>query len=322
MPTDIHVRPYTAGDEAHVLALWNAVMWADPIDSATWRIRYLLDPNFAAAECLVAVDSSGGRLVGFVLGMTAKTGGDHRPPLSDAWIVAFGVAEPYRREGVARTLFDQLEATWRRTGVGKVTVGPYVPSYITPGVDELAYPKAALFLRAWGAETLSRPLSMKASLTGYRPWAASQALVGSLESTGIRVRPADPSDILPLLQFLDEHFAHWRPDATSVLAELYGSDPRSMTMHVAEGQGRIIGYAQSRSERFGPFGVDEAYRGRGIGAVLLSSTLLAMRARGFHCAWFLWTSDRAAKLYREHGFEEVRRFQLMAKTLTPSRMPK
>ncbi|MDQ3655231.1 MAG: GNAT family N-acetyltransferase, partial [Chloroflexota bacterium] len=89
------------------------------------------------------------------------------------------------------------------------------------------------------------------------------------------------------------------------------------TMHIAEEHGRIIGYAQSRGERFGPFGVDETYRGRGIGAVLLSTTLLAMRARGFHCAWFLWTSDRAAKLYREHGFEEVRRFQLMAKALTP-----
>jgi len=317
MPTDIGVRPYAAGDEAHILALWNAAMWADPIDSATWRTRYLLDPNFAAEECLVAFGSRGGQLVGFVLGMTAKAGGDRSPQPPDAWIVAFGVAEPYRRQGVARALFDQLEATWRKAGIGKVTVGPYIPSYVTPGVDELAYPEAVLFLRAWGAETLSRPLSMKASLTGYRPSEASLALVENLESTGIRIRPADPADILPLLQFLDEHFAHWRPDAASVLSKLYGSDPRAVTMHIAEEHGRIIGYAQSRSERFGPFGVDETYRGSGIGAVLLSTTLLAMRARGFHCAWFLWTSDRAAKLYREHGFEEVRRFQLMTKTLTP-----
>ena len=316
MPTDIEVRPYAAGDEAHILALWNAAMWADPIDSATWRTRYLLDPNFAAGECLVAVGSRGGQLVGFVLGMTAK-GGDRSPQLPDAWIVAFGVAEPYRRQGVARALIDQLEATWRTAGISNVTVGPYIPSYITPGVDEHAYAEAVLFLRAWGAETLSRPLSMKASLTGYRPSEASLAIIENLESTGVRIRPADPTDILPLLQFLDEHFAHWRPDAASVLADLYGSDPRSVTMHIAEEHGRIIGYAQSRGERFGPFGVNEACRGRGIGALLLSTTLLAMRARGFHCAWFLWTSDRAAKLYREHGFEEVRRFQLMAKTLAP-----
>lgn len=317
MPTDLAIRPYAAGDEAHVLALWNATMWADPIDSATWRTRYLLDANFAAGACLVAIDGKGGGAVGFVLGMTAKNAATHSPHLSDAWIVAFGVAEPYRRQGVARALFDQLEATWRGTGVGKVTVGPYIPSYVTPGVDEHSYAEAVRFLRAWGAETLSRPLSMKVSLTGYRPSEASLALVGNLESTGIRVRPADPSDIMPLLQFLDEHFAHWRPDATSVLADLYGSDSRAVTMHVAEEQGRIIGYAQSRGERFGPFGVNEAHRGRGIGTVLLSSTLLAMRARGFHCAWFLWTSDRAAKLYGEHGFEEVRRFKLMAKTLSP-----
>jgi GNAT superfamily N-acetyltransferase len=86
-------------------------------------------------------------------------------------------------------------------------------------------------------------------------------------------------------------------------------------MFVAEQGGQIIGYAQSRNERFGPFGVNEEFRGQGIGAVLLSNVLLSMRSKGFHCAWFLWTSDRAAKLYREHGFDEVRRFALMSKTI-------
>ena len=59
--------------------------------------------------------------------------------------------------------------------------------------------------------------------------------------------------------------------------------------------------------------------GRGIGAVLLTCTLQAMRARGYHCAWFLWTDDRAAKLYRQHGFEEARRFALMRIPLNPDR---
>lgn len=317
MPTDMQIRPYRAGDERHIIALWNASMWADPIETAIWRTRYLLDPNFSVEDCLVATASSGEPIVGFVLGMTARSDVARDSQPSDAWIVGFGVDEQHRRQGVARSLFEHLEASWRAAGIARVTIGPYIPSYVTPGVDEQAYAGAVLFLQAWGAETQSRPLSMKASLTGYRSAPAISSTTAGLKSAGVLIRLVEPGDILPLLEFLVDHFEHWRPDAASVLSELYGSNPRSVTMHVALDQGQIIGYAQSRSERFGPFGVDQAFRGRGVGAVLLSSTLLAMRAQGFHCAWFLWTSDRAAKLYREHRFEEVRRFALMTNTLTP-----
>lgn len=315
MSTDITIRPYLANDEPHLIRLWNRAMWADPIDTAIWRTRYLLDPNFDARECLVAFDPGTYEPVGFVLGMTMKSGDARLPGPPDAWIVGFGVDERHRRQGIGTALFEGLERTWFEAGMSRITVGPYVPGYVAPGIDEAAYPEAIQFLRAWGAETTKRPLSMKVSLTGYRPAPTVPDLASSLESAGIHVRQVEPADILPLLQFLYRHFAHWRADAASVLADLYGSDPRAVTMHVTVEQGQIIGYAQSRNERFGPFGVNETYRGRGVGAVLLSATLLAMRARGFHCAWFLWTSDRAAKLYREHGFEEVRRFALMAKTL-------
>ena len=40
-----------------------------------------------------------------------------------------------------------------------------------------------------------------------------------------------------------------------------------------------------------------------------------MRAQGFHSAWFLWTSDRTAKLYGQHGFAEVRRFVMMSQEI-------
>ncbi|HYI26003.1 MAG TPA: GNAT family N-acetyltransferase, partial [Thermomicrobiales bacterium] len=104
-----------------------------------------------------------------------------------------------------------------------------------------------------------------------------------------------------------------------VLAEQFGGDPAQTTLQIATDNGEIVGYAQSRGERFGPFGVSESQRGRGVGAVLLATTLQAMRARGFHCAWFLWTSDRAVTLYRRHGFEEVRRFALMSIALPGER---
>src|SRR5690606_33832135 len=68
--------------------------------------------------------------------------------------------------------------------------------------------------------------------------------------------------------------------------------------------GRLVGFAMYGAyggvqERFGPFGVDESERGKGIGKILLYQTLEAMRSRGLHGAWFLWTGRRspAGRLY-------------------------
>jgi hypothetical protein len=41
-----------------------------------------------------------------------------------------------------------------------------------------------------------------------------------------------------------------------------------------------------------------------------------MLKSGYHAAWFLWTSDNAARLYAQCGFQEVRRFAVMKRSLT------
>ncbi len=310
MTSEFDIRPYEAGDETGLLACWNAAMWADPLDAVTWRGRYMLDPNFAPASCPVAVDRATGEVSGFVLGFT-----DRAQPGTDAWVVGFGVREDLRRQGVGSALMGAFDRHARAMGATRVLYGPYIPSYISPGIDVDAYREAVAFLSATGADEGARPLSMKANLTNYRVEATVEQRKADLAGRGIVIRRAEAGDILPLLAFLDAHFPHWTGDAIGVMRELFGGDPRSVTLHVAEDNGEIIGYAQTRAERFGPFGVNEAYRGRGVGAVLLSKALRAMRAQGFHSAWFLWTSDRTAKLYRQHGFEEVRRFVMMSKTL-------
>lgn len=300
------IRPYRAGDEAGLLSAWNEAMWADPLNLTRWRGTYLLDPNFTPDECLVAEETASGTIAGVVLGISDKLRNSN-----DAWIIGFGVRPDHRRKGIGTALLTRLMDGWRKDGIATIHVGPYIPSYLTPGIDVNAYADALPFLASLGAIEKDRPLSMKASLTNYRVRDNVTPLAGKLGSEGIEVRPGTGDDILPLLAFMEEHFPHWVPDIRRVLGAIVGDGEATSTLHVATDHGSIIGYAQTTMERFGPFGVNEAYRGRGIGAVLLFRALVAMRAQGFHSAWFLWTSDRTAKLYHEHGFEEVRRFAMV-----------
>lgn len=301
------VRPYEPADEDRVVALWNRALWADPLAATEWRTRYLADPNFRRETCQVALH--GDRVVGFLLGFldqSATSGND------TAWVVAFGVDEDVRRVGVGAALWEAFETEARSRGCASIVVGPYVPTYIAPGIDVAAYGGALAFCDAAGAVEVARPLSMKASLTARRFGSATDADERTRTGT-ISVRAAGPHDVLPCLELVRRTFPEWTGDVAGVIREQGGPLHRQVSLHVAMEDDRCIGFAMSRGERFGPFGVEPAARGGGIGGRLLESTLATIRTQGFHAAWFLWTSDQAARLYERHGFREVRRFSLRRK---------
>ncbi len=311
--TAIAIRPYRPGDEGSLLTMWNTAVWADPIDEAIWRGRYLADPNFRRETCLIA--AMGNRVMGFLLGFI----GQERSSLADSvdrpcWIVSMGVVADVRRHGIGSELFGAFECAAREQGSSSILVGPYVPSYIAPGVDVDRYPESLEFFDAMGAPEIARPLSMKVSLTARQfPQFTDDVVVPWRND--LSVRPALPQDLLPCLEFVRREFPEWIEDVSQVIRSMHGPDHRSVTLHVAMRAERCIGFSLSRSERFGPFGVDPRERGRGVGRRLLEATLAGMRTQGFHAAWFLWTNDRAAGLYRRAGFEEVRRFSLRRKDL-------
>lgn len=312
----LEIRPYRPGDESGLLDVWNSAMWADPISAATWRSVYLADPNFRREHCPVAVEDD--CVVGFVLAFSAADSGSPSTASErDAWVVGFGTLARHRHRGIATHLFDFLEREVLGYGIGRIVVGPYIPSYVAPGVDVEAYPEAVRFLEQWGAAVLNAPLSMKVSLTGYRPQLHGRGSIADEASSSIVVREATPLDIVPCIEFVRLEFPHWIADVTSVASRIFGGDSGLVSLFVAYDGAEFIGFAMSRGERFGPFGVRAQDRGRGIGSALLAATLMTMRAKGFHCAWFLWTNDRAARLYESHGFKEVRRFALMAKDIAP-----
>lgn len=315
MSASINIRPYAPADEAAVLRTWNASMVADPITATTFRAKVLLDPNFDPAGCLVAeVD---GEARGFILSLVRRVPFFAMGYQEDqSWITAFGVDPAFQRQGIGTALLEAAETRLREMGRTSIAISPYVPNYFTPGPDVNAYADGVRFLTTRGFEVLSRPLSMRNELTDYRLPEEMVERTAELAKDGIEVRPATPADIVPVLDFLVEHFDwEWHREASDIFNSLFNGDGRHVGMLVIAKGEEILGYAQHRNERFGPFGVRPDLRSQGLGRVLLTHTLRQMRASGFHVAWFLWTSDQAAKLYARYGFHEVRRFAVLRKTL-------
>jgi mycothiol synthase len=309
------IRPYQPRDEVEVLAVWNGALFADPINATTFRAKVLLDPNFDRETCLVA--EKGGEVVGFVLGLRRRVPffGDGYEP-EESWISAFGVAPEHQGKGIGSALLEQVLAKLQSLGAKRTSLSPYVPNYFTPGADAKAYARGVEFLTKRGFEVIERPISMRAELTGFRIPEAIQQRKAELAAEGVEIRPATPEDIVPVLDFIPKHFTwDWHREASGVFMDLYAGDPRWVNMIVARDGDEVLGYAEHRGERFGPFGVHSQLRSRGIGRVLLATTLLEMLKKNYHAAWFLWTEDNAARLYSQVGFKEVRRFAVLRKEL-------
>lgn len=307
----VTVRPYRGADEAALLALWNETLTHDRIDAVRFRTQVLLDANFDPAGLLLAEVE--GRLAGFVLAIARQVPlflQGLEPEL--AWITAFGVRPTWQRQGVGRQLFDA--ALSRLAGQGRqcVLISPYTPNYFTPGVDVDAYPAAMAFLQGSGWQVASRPISMQADLNGFCIPAEILGLEERLAAHGIAVRPVEAVDLPALMPFIARHFGwDWFRFAQEHLLQQFGPGSDEISFLVATRGEEIVGYCQQRRERFGPFGVDPAQRGQGIGRLLLFRCLDAVLARGFHCAWFLWTGRNAARLYELAGFRQVRQFAIM-----------
>jgi mycothiol synthase len=309
------VRPYGANDEAAVLRVWNAALTSDPITATTWRAKVLLDPNFNPQGCLVVEGEGEAR--GFILSLVRQVPffNDGLDP-DTAWITAYAVDPAWQRRGLGRALLDAALDRLRHLGHTSVALAPYVPNYFTPGADVSAYADGIAFLERHGFKVISRPLSMRVELTGFQMPKEIAATAQKLRNDGITVRVVEPADIVPVLEFARRYFSwDWHREASGVLHDLFAGDGRTVGMVIAMRGGEVLGYAEHRNERYGPFGVNPELRSRGIGRVLLATMLTEMLKKNYHAAWFLWTDDAAARLYARCGFHEVRRFAILNKEL-------
>ncbi|MGH7894805.1 MAG: GNAT family N-acetyltransferase [Candidatus Binatia bacterium] len=104
------------------------------------------------------------------------------------------------------------------------------------------------------------------------------ALVDHLAGEGVVVRPARTPEKPTVLAWMDAHFGFW----TREVEAAYGRLP--VTCFLAVRQQELLGFSCYDivcPNFFGPTGVLEAERGKGIGKALLLAALHAQKAQGF-----------------------------------------
>ena len=104
-------------------------------------------------------------------------------------------------------------------------------------------------------------------------------LVTDLAEQGVNIRRAQPFEITPVREFTKEIFSVAWADEISV-----GFANKPVTVYLATRDGRVIGFAGyecTRKAFFGPTGVADDERGKGIGKTLLIAALWGLRELGY-----------------------------------------
>src|SRR2546421_8644186 len=98
-------------------------------------------------------------------------------------------------------------------------------------------------------------------------------------AASIVVRRAQPFELTPVRQFIEKNFAVAWADEASV-----GFANKPVSVYIAHREEQILGFAAAECTRrafFGPTGVLEAERGKGVGKALLLAGLHALREMGY-----------------------------------------
>ena len=315
MAEKVTIAPYESADLDGVLAVLNRELIADPIPSAAFQRKVLLDINFNTEGAPVA--KIGDRVIGFMLGsVRAHPMEDQHPDFDRGYISLIAVDREHQRRGIGTKLWKQVESYFRARDCKVAQVSTYAPNYFVPGIDQAAYPGAIEFFKKQGFAVVVTVISMDSPLVSLKTpeWIIEKE--AKLVSEGIVFDTFKPEHALPLLDHLKTCFpGDWQRYLRESMVRITTGDFDRGQVYVAMQGGRCVGFCQHEADRFGPFGVDEKERGRGIGAVLLLKCLHGMKAMGYHTAWFMSTTDDAAKVYAHGGFKETRRHAVMRRTL-------
>lgn len=300
------IVPYHLKFKSAILGLWNATMISDPLSEKRFLEKIILDKDFNPDLCLVAVKED--EVVGFLWSVVEG---------QDGWINAVCIDEENQSQGIGSALIMSMLKEMKEQGVTDITVGAHGSTYLYPGVDCQSYPRVKLLFEKFGFKTFSEAVSMERSLFDFRKTKAYQALVDNVKKQGFHLNQFYLQDAEELIAFVEPHFGKkWARNVQQAILENKAHDT---ILVLRDEEDAVVGYAQraidGNPDRFGPFGVMETLRGKGLGTVLFNEMLFHMFSKGITHVYFLWTGGNAQRFYEKNGMTVYREYVLMKKRI-------
>ncbi len=303
----MEIRPLRGDDLEELCALWNQVFLEDEITAQTFVAMAICDDNYQELGSLVAVDH--GRLVGYGLGIYRKYPYYQRGlQKGTGWLPVLFTAPGYRRRGIGTALYQQMETYLKQCGVENIILAAYSPFYFFTGIDK-NWQDAVGFFEKQGYKRGAEHYWMERSLHDYEIPGRILEKKRQEAERGYEFRHFMLQDSLVIERFLSENFSPgWRQNVVRAIREGAAEDTIYMCLY---GE-RVAGYVQraidGNPERYGPFGMGEAFRNQGLGSILLHEMLWDMKQRGISKAFFKSTEEHGRRMYERNGFAVKRVF--------------
>lgn len=316
----IRIRDYRPlADAAAVLALWERALGDKyPIAERAFRPRAVSSPVFEPGDGVVAVD--GRRVVGFAL---AEIGRHALGTGTGASVAAIMVDPACQRQGIGTRLLQAVETRLRAAGCKTAQPGAGAYRFWTGIPEDL--PGARAFFERHGYSHRGRTPDMTIPLGNYTVTAPYQR---QLEQAGARVVNCTSEWLGPLFTFQQREFAGWVPIVLSLL-NAGDMDNILLVVRGTEVIGSINSYTPASRWRganlvwervfgerlggYGAVGIAEAWRGKGLGAVMSQAAAVHVQAHGADVCYIDWVGP--ADFYGRLGARVWRWFDQFNKVL-------
>lgn len=199
------------------------------------------------------------------------------------------VDKEYQRKGIGSSMMNEFLTRVKGKGITRVIYGPSVPDYWQPGVD-IRNTGLYFFLKKHKYKTQKVIFNLTISLDFLKTKPASK-------KHGYKYGRVQPEDFDKTFEFVKRHFSEgtWPEEVK------YSFNRNPPTTFIAKNEeNEIVGWAthsQFFPGSFGPTGVLESLRGKGLGTELFLWTLWDIKQNGLDTCEIMWVVGDTVKFY-------------------------
>jgi len=229
-----------------------------------------------------------------------------------AWIKTLSVGKKYRSSRVFNEIITEFEESVKNEGVKKINLCDFTSWYFAPGIDVVYEYYIDMFVRN-GFRKIGECINYELDLLSFRIPVRMIRTENALKDEGIIIKAAAKEDEDRVSKWVHETF--WPPwDYETTLA--FEGDEAGVWI-AEDSDKNLLGfsvYGGLEPTWFGPIGVVETARRRGIGSILLYRCVESMRSLGKRYISIPWTSNLF--FYSQLSIiKEIRHFWKMEKII-------